>query len=103
MKCLPLAISLSLSVALGTPTLVRAQTLDPLATALMGLSWRNIGPSIMGGRIDDIEADPRDPRVVYIATAAGGIFKTTDSGTTFTELFQNEVTSSIGDIAIAPE
>lgn len=102
MKCLPLAISISLSVTLAAPTLVRAQTLDPLATALMGLSWRNIGPAIMGGRIDDIEADPRDSRVIYIATAAGGIFKTTNRGTTFTELFQNEVTSSIGDIAIAP-
>ncbi len=100
MRFLPLA--LSVSVALGVTTLAHAQTLDPLATALMGLSWRNLGPAIMGGRIDDIEVHPTDSRIVYVATAAGGIFKTTNHGTTFTALFENEITSSIGDLALAP-
>jgi photosystem II stability/assembly factor-like uncharacterized protein len=100
MKFLPPA--LAFSVVLGVPMLAHAQTLDPLVTATMNLSWRNIGPAIMGGRIDDIEVHPTDSRTVYIATAAGGIFKTTNHGTTFTALFQNEVTGSIGDIALAP-
>ena len=65
------------------------------------ISWRNIGPAIMGGRIDDFAVVENDPRTYYVATAAGGIFKTGNHGTTWESIFDNEVTSSIGDIAIA--
>src|SRR4051794_8489372 len=44
-------------------------------SALSNLRFREIGPAVMGGRIDDIEAVPGDPRTVYVATAAGGILK----------------------------
>lgn len=97
-----LSVSLGLMLTLPLSTLVRAQNTDALNGAMLSLTWRSIGPAIMGGRIDDIEADPTDSRIVYVATAAGGIFKTTNHGTTWTPLFQNEITGSIGDIAIAP-
>ena len=70
--------------------------------ALANLRFREIGPAVMGGRIDDIEAVPGDPRTVYVATAAGGILKTTNGGTSWNFIFNNESVSSVGDIAITP-
>jgi photosystem II stability/assembly factor-like uncharacterized protein len=70
--------------------------------ALSNLKFREIGPATMGGRIDDIEAVPGDPRTVYVGTAAGGILKTTNGGTSWNFVFTNESVSSIGDIAITP-
>jgi len=71
-------------------------------SALSNLRFREIGPAVMGGRIDDIEAVPGDPRTVYVATAAGGILKTTNGGTSWNFIFDKESVSSIGDIAITP-
>ena len=56
----------------------------------------------MGGRIDDIEVVPGDPKTIYVATAAGGILKSVNGGTSWTNLFDKESVSSIGDIAISP-
>jgi len=70
--------------------------------ALQNLTLRSIGPAIMGGRIDDIAAVENDPKVVYIGAASGGIWKTTNAGTTWEPLFDNESVSTIGDIALAP-
>jgi photosystem II stability/assembly factor-like uncharacterized protein len=56
----------------------------------------------MGGRIDDIEVAPNDPRTIYIATAAGGILKSTNGGTSWNFLFDKEAVPSVGDIAISP-
>ncbi|MFM7320641.1 MAG: WD40/YVTN/BNR-like repeat-containing protein, partial [Armatimonadota bacterium] len=92
----PLLLAL---VGIAVPA--RAQV-QPLAGLLDNLSWRAIGPAIMGGRIDDIAVVESDPGTYYVATAAGGILKTTNHGTTFTALFEFETTGSIGDIAIAP-
>ncbi|MBV9240383.1 MAG: glycosyl hydrolase, partial [Acidobacteria bacterium] len=70
--------------------------------ALSTLKFREIGPAVMGGRIDDIEAVPNDPKTIYVATAAGGILKSTNGGTSWNFIFTNESVSSIGDIAITP-
>ncbi len=67
------------------------------------LKWRQIGPACFGGRIDDIEAVPENPQIIFIATASGGIFKSTNNGITWKAVFDKFGTSlSIGDIAIAP-
>ena len=71
-------------------------------TAISSLRFREIGPATMGGRIDDIEVVPSDSRVVYAATAAGGILKTTNGGTSWEFLFDKEAVPSVGDIAITP-
>jgi hypothetical protein len=47
---------------------------------LKHLSWRSIGPAEMGGRTIDIAAVPGDPSIVYMATASGGLWKTTNAG-----------------------
>jgi len=52
--------------------------------------------------VDDIEVDPSDPRVFFVGFATGGLFKTTNNGTTFKPVFDTYETHSIGDIAIAP-
>ncbi len=56
----------------------------------------------MGGRVTDIEVDPRNSKVFYVATATGGIWKTINAGTMFFPLFDQERVISLGDIAIAP-
>ena len=69
---------------------------------LQNLRWREIGPAIQGGRIDDFAVVDSDPSTIYVGTASGGVFKTTNAGTTWQPLFDNEEVSTIGDIAIAP-
>src|SRR5215211_3638962 len=67
-----------------------------------GLRFREIGPATMAGRIDDFAVLESNPAVFYVATATGGLWKTVNQGTTFDTVFDNESTSSIGDVAIAP-
>jgi len=64
--------------------------------------YRNIGPANQGGRITDIEADKDDFTHVYIAVASGGVWKSENAGTTWTPIFDDYETASIGDIAIDP-
>src|SRR4051812_26416263 len=71
-------------------------------TALQNLKFRSIGPATMGGRVDDIAVVDSDPRVMYVGAAAGGIFKTTNGGQSWTPIFDDQPNPSIGDIAIAP-
>ena len=66
-----------------------------------GLRFREIGPATPSGRIDDFAVLESNPAVFYVATATGGLWKTVNQGTTFTTVFDNESTSSIGDVAIA--
>jgi photosystem II stability/assembly factor-like uncharacterized protein len=75
------------------------QSDDPL---LRNFQWRAIGPANMGGRIDDIAVDESNPSTYYIGLAGGGLWKTTNNGTTWTPIFDEYVISSIGDIALAP-
>jgi photosystem II stability/assembly factor-like uncharacterized protein len=66
------------------------------------LQYRSIGPASMGGRITDVEGIAGRPELVYVATASGGLFKTTNGGTTWTPIFDHENTISIGNIAVDP-
>ncbi len=66
------------------------------------LEFREIGPAVMGGRIDDFAVVESDPNIVYVGTASGGVWKTTNNGTTWEPVFDKENVSTIGDVAIAP-
>ncbi|HSE26385.1 MAG TPA: hypothetical protein VLB68_32255 [Pyrinomonadaceae bacterium] len=81
-----------------TPTPVNWST-DPM---LRRFVFRSIGPASMGGRVDDIAGVDSNPYVVYIGFATGGVWKSTNNGTTFQPIFDTYSTASIGDIAIAP-
>jgi len=69
---------------------------------LRDLPFRTIGPAVTGGRIHDVEALPDDPSTIYLATASGGIWKSTNKGTTWTPIFEHQPVSTFGDVAIAP-
>jgi len=66
------------------------------------LEFREIGPAVMGGRIDDFAVVEGNPKIIYVGTASGGVWKTTNNGTTWEPVFDKEGVSTIGDIAIAP-
>lgn len=67
---------------------------------LKDVSFRNIGPSIMSGRVDDLEVNPADPAEFYVAYATGGLWHTTNNGQSFTPIFDSELVIGIGDIAV---
>src|SRR6185503_7572080 len=81
-----------------TPTPINWST-DPM---LKRFVWRSIGPASMGGRIDDIVAVDSNPFIIYVGFATGGVWKSTNNGTTFNSIFDTYSTHSIGDIAVAP-
>ena len=74
----------------------------PPDKALKSLKWRAIGPANMGGRVTAIAGIPGDPSTYYVAGADGGLFKTTNGGVTFEDLFTDQRSYSVGAIAIAP-
>jgi photosystem II stability/assembly factor-like uncharacterized protein len=64
--------------------------------------WTFIGPLNTGGRITDVAISPDNDDHLYVATAVGGVFKSTNRGDTWTPIFDVVAKPSIGDIAIAP-
>ena len=66
------------------------------------LRFRNIGPATMGGRIDDFAVLESNPAIFYVGTATGGLWKTTNNGTTWKQVFADQDMVSIGDVAIGP-
>ena len=75
------------------------QSDDPI---LKPFVWRSIGPANMGGRVDDIAVDENNPSTIYVGFATGGLWKSTNNGTTWLPIFDKYPVSSIGDIALAP-
>src|SRR5215471_11352557 len=77
-----------------------------LDSALLGgLRWRSIGPAATGGRVDDfaVARIPGAPDAIYVATASGGVFKSTNQGTSWTPVFDGvDAMMSIGDVATSP-
>lgn len=67
-----------------------------------GLKFRHIGPAFMSGRISDIVIHPDNENVWYVTAGSGGVWKTVNSGTTWTSLFDQQASYSIGCIALDP-
>ena len=74
----------------------------PMAPATAALEFRTVGPTIMGGRVADLAVVEDDPRTFYVAVATGGVWKTENAGITFTHVFRDEATASVGDVTVAP-
>lgn len=66
------------------------------------IPWRSVGPALMSGRIADLAIDPENPNVWYVAAGSGGVWKTTNAGTTFTPIFDNYGSYSIGCVTVDP-
>ena len=77
---------------------------DPQSgTALSGLKFRLIGPAITSGRVVGLAVHPQDRSTCYVAAACGGVWKTTNAGTTWTPIFDNEGSYSIGYVVLDPK
>jgi hypothetical protein len=100
---LSLFAALTVSVAAISPPTIQAPApfeLDSLTIA--GFRWRNIGPANMQGRIADVVGLPSPSKTFFVAAAGGGIWKSTNNGTTWRPVFDNQRVISMGAIAIAP-
>ena len=96
-----LALALAASSVIGSAS---AQTSDTarIKKAADGLTLRSIGPALLSGRIADLAVHPRDTSVWYVAAGSGGVWKTTNAGTTWTPIFDDQPSYSIGEITLDP-
>jgi len=66
------------------------------------LNFRSIGPALASGRIADFAVDPRDPTHYYVGVCSGGVWETRNAGVTFTPIFDDQGSFSIGCVTMAP-
>jgi photosystem II stability/assembly factor-like uncharacterized protein len=69
---------------------------------LAGIEARSVGPAGMSGRVTAIEALASDPDVVYVGTATGGVWKSSNGGLTWAPMFDDQPVAAIGAVAVAP-
>ncbi|WP_190808696.1 glycosyl hydrolase [Flagellimonas sp. S3867] len=74
----------------------------PDSTTFKGLEWRSLGPALTSGRIADIAIHPKNESVWYVAVGSGGVWKTTNAGTTWKPIFDKQSSYSIGCVTIDP-
>ncbi|MBB1283936.1 glycosyl hydrolase [Flavisolibacter sp. BT320] len=70
------------------------------ASVLNSISFRNIGPTVMSGRVVDLDVNPDDPTEFFAAYASGGVWYTRNNGQSFTPVFDSIDVLTIGDIAV---
>ncbi|MEW5901580.1 MAG: hypothetical protein AB1715_08985, partial [Acidobacteriota bacterium] len=78
-----------------------AQSADKIGTLFEKMSWRGIGPAVMGGRTVDIDAVEKKPWIIYAAVGPSGVWKSENNGVTWSPVFYKEATVSVGDVTIA--
>ena len=76
-----------------------AQAIDSATAA--GLRWRNVGPANFMGRMADVVGIPGPSKTLFVAAAAGGVWKTTNNGQTWRPVFDDKRVASMGTLAIA--
>ena len=69
---------------------------------LSGLTFRNIGPAMMSGRVSDIAIDPVNENTWYVTMGSSGVWKTSNAGVTWTPIFDGQKSFSIGCVSIDP-
>lgn len=90
-------------LAIAEPESGKPDADQPMSAATFkGLALRGIGPALMSGRIAHIEFEPGDPATWYVAVGSGGVWKTVNAGTTWTPIFDEQKSYSIGTLAIDP-
>ncbi|NHZ73718.1 MAG: glycosyl hydrolase, partial [Nitrospirae bacterium] len=72
------------------------------AATLKGLALRSVGPALMGGRIADIAISPRNVSTWYVAVGSGGVWKTDNAGVTWTPIFDDQPSYSVGCVTLDP-
>lgn len=102
-KLLKAAVAVSIALSCS-PTYADKNDKDETfsSSTFKAMELRNIGPAYMSGRIADIAIDQNNPSTWYTAVGSGGVWKTTNAGTTWTPIFDDQPVYSIGDVTIAP-
>jgi photosystem II stability/assembly factor-like uncharacterized protein len=96
--------TLGLIAAVCAATLGAQSGGNPLtADAFRGFAFRSLGPSLTTGRISDVDIDPKNPNVWYVASASGGLFKTVNRGNTFAPIFDEYGSYSLGCVVVDPK
>src|SRR4029077_5445557 len=96
----------ALAIAFGAQSLVGRSEQAPAGAASSkgpfdSLHFRPIGPASMSGRITDLAVYEPNPSIFSVGTAHGGVWKTTNAGTTFEAQFQDQGLISIGDVTVS--
>jgi photosystem II stability/assembly factor-like uncharacterized protein len=93
-----------LVIAAQQPSEPDKKLTDPMsADTLSGLKLRSIGPALTSGRVVGFAVNPNDRSQFFAAAASGGVWKTTNAGTTWTPVFDNEGSYSIGTVVLDPK
>lgn len=101
--CCALLLAVSLSLSASAEEEPRQNDGSKLTAGTFGgIQLRSIGPAFMSGRIADIAIDPVNPNTWYVAAGSGNIWKTVNAGTTWTPIFENYGSYSIGCVTIDP-
>lgn len=98
-----LCLVFPLSISAQTPTSQRLTSFEQSKqhqSPFQKVSFRSIGPTVMSGRVTDIEVNPNNTSEFYVAYASGGVWHTTNNGQSFTPIFDKEATHTIGDMAM---
>ncbi|NJB87093.1 photosystem II stability/assembly factor-like uncharacterized protein [Lewinella marina] len=90
---------LTLLLCTCAPALLLAQDLNE--TYWKALAPRSLGPAGMSGRVTGIDVHPQDRDLIYVATASGGLWKSTNGGTSFAPIFDDQKYLSIGAVAVS--
>jgi len=110
---------ITLFLVLGSPALYAQKTKKPKGSDelppspkevktgfdtvdISGLKFRSLGPAITSGRISDFAVDPKNHKRYFVATSSGGVWRTTNAGTTYEPVFDGEGSFSIGCITMDP-
>jgi photosystem II stability/assembly factor-like uncharacterized protein len=86
--------------AIATRTAVRTEADAVRPGPFDALHFRDIGPAASGGRIHDLQIDPRNPAVLFVGAASGGIWKSSNKGVTWKDVFGRQSDNTFGALAI---
>src|SRR5688500_6301567 len=92
----PMMVALATLIAVA-PTRADAQG---ARTPFDALRFREIGPAVMSGRLHDIQVDPKNPSILYAAAASGGLWKSTNKGVTWKDIFGSQPDNTFGALGI---
>ena len=83
---------------------INGQNAEPSTAAPFdGLAFRSVGPGLTSGRLSDIEVDPKNPSIWYAAASSGNLWKTENRGNTWTAVFENYGSYSLGAVVVDPK
>src|SRR5687768_11748520 len=105
---LPAALSAIVSLASASVTIAQVQQQDASTIDVSALQWRSIGPYQIGGRITSLAVpritSPNAPRpgVVFYAASLGGLYRTSNEGSSWSSLFDREGSAAVHTVEVSP-